>query len=148
LREEKKINAGAQFFQTNLVYDIDHMEIWLNELAKRNILDKVYILIGITPLKSYKMAKYMNDEVPGVNIPLIRMARMQHAEEMGNAQEEGVQIALELIDKIKQFRGQGVNGLHIMAVGWEDIVPRIVNEAKILEMGSTVPENAAEPVPA
>ena len=52
IREHKKVNAGAQFFQTNLVFDPDGLEIWLNELAKRNILDKVYILIGITPLKS------------------------------------------------------------------------------------------------
>ena len=69
LREHKKVNAGAQFFQTNLVYDAAHMEIWLNELAKRGILDKVYILIGITPLKTLKMATYMNNEVPGVFIP-------------------------------------------------------------------------------
>jgi methylenetetrahydrofolate reductase (NADH) len=148
LREHKKINAGAQFFQTNLVYDTEHMEVWLNELAKRNILDKVYILIGITPLKTLKMAKYMNDEVPGVSIPLRLMNRMQHAEKAGNGQEEGVQIALELIEKIKKFRGQGVNGLHIMAVGWEDIVPRIVSEAKISEMGSAVPQKEAEQVPA
>ena len=52
IREHKKVNAGAQFFQTNLVFDPDGLEIWLNELAKRNILDKVYILIGITPLKT------------------------------------------------------------------------------------------------
>ena len=143
LREHKKVNAGAQFFQTNLVYDIDHMEIWLNELAKRNILDKVYILIGITPLKTLKMAKYMNDEVPGVSIPLIHMIRMEHAEKNGNAQEEGVQIALELIEKIKQFEGQGVNGLHIMAVGWEDIVPRIISEANLLKTESAVPEDEA-----
>ena len=52
LHEHKKVNAGAQFFQTNLVYDPEHMEIWLNELAKRGILDKVYIMVGITPLKS------------------------------------------------------------------------------------------------
>ena len=71
LREHKKVNAGAQFFQTNLVYDADRLEIWLNELAKRNILDKVYILIGITPLKTLKMARYMNDEVPGVFIPRV-----------------------------------------------------------------------------
>mgnify|MGYP000037852505 CR=1 FL=1 len=135
LREHKKINAGAQFFQTNLVYDVEHMETWLNELAKRNILDKVYILIGITPLKTFKMAKYMNDEVPGVNIPFIHMARMEHAEKAGNAQEEGVQIALELIEKIKKFEGQGVHGLHIMAVGWEDIVPRIVTEGGVLPKG-------------
>ena len=52
IREHKKVNAGAQFFQTNLVFDTERMEIWLNELAKRDILDKVYILVGITPLKS------------------------------------------------------------------------------------------------
>jgi methylenetetrahydrofolate reductase (NADPH) len=150
LREEKKINAGAQFFQTNLVYDIEHMEIWLNELAKRNILDKVFILIGITPLKTFKMATYMHDEVPGVSIPLALRLRMEHAEKKGNAQEEGVKIALELIEKIKTYEGQGVNGLHIMAVGWEDIVPRIVSEANLMKPESTVPdaEREAKPVPA
>ncbi|MBI3152213.1 MAG: methylenetetrahydrofolate reductase C-terminal domain-containing protein [Chloroflexi bacterium] len=146
LREHKKINAGAQFFQTNLVYDIDHMEIWLNELAKRNILDKVYILIGITPLKTFKMAKYMNDEVPGVFIPFNLMVRMENAEKAGNAQEEGVQIVFELIEKIKKFEGQGVHGLHIMAVGWEDIVPRIVSEANLSKAGPAVPESDAEKV--
>jgi methylenetetrahydrofolate reductase (NADPH) len=132
LREHKKVNAGAQFFQTNLVYDTNHMEIWLNELAKRGILDKVYILIGITPLKTLKMATYMNDAVPGVFIPDALMQRMESAEQAGNAQEEGVQIALELIEQIKKFKGQGVNGLHIMAVGWEEIVPRIVTEGGVL----------------
>ena len=132
LREHKKVNAGAQFFQTNLVYDAGHMEIWLNELAKRGILDKVYILIGITPLKTLKMATYMNNEVPGVFIPEALMKRMEAADKAGNAQEEGVQIALELIEKIKKFKGQGVHGLHIMAVGWEEIVPRIVTEGGVL----------------
>src|SRR5512142_1192231 len=69
IREHKKVNAGAQFFQTNLIFDAERLEIWVNALAKRNILDKVYILAGISPLKSYKMGKYMNDEVPGVSVP-------------------------------------------------------------------------------
>lgn len=125
LREHKKINAGAQFFQTNLVYDPDGLEVWLNELAKRNILDKVYILIGITPLKSYKVAQYMNKDVPGVFIPDNIMKRMEKAGD--GAAEEGVQIALELIEAVKDK--QGVNGIHLMAVGWEEIVPRIVTEA-------------------
>jgi methylenetetrahydrofolate reductase (NADPH) len=129
IREHKKVNAGAQFFQTNLVYDSDRLEIWLNELAKRNVLDKVYILIGITPLKTLKMAKYMNDEVPGVQVPVSVLKRMEAAEADGNAPEEGVQITLELIEKIRSK--QGVNGFHIMAVGWEEIVPRIVNEAHL-----------------
>jgi methylenetetrahydrofolate reductase (NADPH) len=62
IREQKKVNTGAQFFQTNLVFDADRLDIWLEALAKRDVLDKVYILIGITPIKSLKMAKYMNDE--------------------------------------------------------------------------------------
>ena len=143
LREHKKVNAGAQFFQTNLVYDIERMEIWLNELAKRNILDKVYILVGITPLKSLKMARYMT-EVPGVWIPEPILKRMEAADEAGNSQEEGVQIALELVRKIKGFEKQGIHGLHIMPVGWEDIVPRIVIEAGLLPAGFVHPESEKE----
>jgi len=135
LREEKKINAGAQFFQTNLVYDPDGLEIWLDELAKRNILDKVYILIGITPLKNLRMAKYMHYEVPGVYIPEKILNRMEAAGD--GASEEGVQIALELIEDIKSK--EGVNGLHIMAVGWESIVPRIITEAGLLPKGFSMP---------
>ncbi len=135
LREHKKVNAGAQFFQTNLVYDADGMETWLNELAKRDILGKVYILIGVTPLKSLKMALYMHNEVPGVFIPEKLLKRMEAAGD--GAQEEGVQIALELIEAIKGK--QGVNGIHIMAVGWEEIVPRIVTEAGLLPPGFNAP---------
>jgi methylenetetrahydrofolate reductase (NADPH) len=125
LREHKKVNAGAQFFQTNLVYDPDGLEIWLNELAKRNILDKVFVLIGITPIKSLKVAQRMNFEIPGVIIPDKIMKRIEAAGD--KADEEGVQIALELIEAIKGK--QGVHGIHLMAVGWEEIVPRIVTES-------------------
>jgi methylenetetrahydrofolate reductase (NADPH) len=144
LREHKKVNAGAQYFQTNLVYDAERLDLWLNDLAKRNILDKVFILIGITPIKSFKIAKYMDDEVPGVTIPSALMKRMEAAEAKGNAQEEGVQIALELIQKIKPK--QGVHGIHLMAVGWEDIVPRIVTEAGLLPKGF-IPPVPKEKVP-
>ncbi len=137
IREHKKVNAGAQFFQTNLVFDADRLDIWLNELAKRNILDKVYILIGITPLKTFKMAKYMNDTVPGVFVPDPILKRMEAAGD--RAEEEGVQIALELIEQIKTK--QGVHGIHLMAVGWEEIVPRIIREAGLL------PPDFVEPAP-
>ena len=127
LREQKKVNAGAQFFQTNVVFDADALDEWLNEIAKRNILDKVYIMIGITPLKNFKTAAYMDQKIPGVFVPKPILKRMEIAKEKGNEQEEGLQIALELVEKIKTK--QGVNGVHIMAVGWEEIVPRIVTEA-------------------
>lgn len=128
LREQKKINAGAQFFQTNAVFDVDGLEIWLNELAKRNVLDKVYILIGIIPLKSLRMAEYIHNNVPGITIPETIMKRMRNAGE--NAAEEGLTISLELIEAVKAK--QGVDGVHIMAVGWEEIVPRIVTDAGLL----------------
>jgi methylenetetrahydrofolate reductase (NADPH) len=131
LREQKKVNAGAQFFQTNLVFDIHGMEVWLNELAKRNVLDKVYILIGITPIKSLKMATMLK-EVPGVKVPESLIQRMSAANAAGNPQEEGVQIALELISKIKTYHGQGIHGIHLMPVAWDEIVPRIVTEAGLL----------------
>lgn len=138
LREHKKVNAGAQFFQTNLVYDPDGLETWLNELAKRDILDKVYILIGITPLKSLRMAQYMHYEVPGVFIPEVLLQRMEAAGD--GAAEEGLTIALELIEAIKDK--QGVSGIHLMAVGWEEVVPRIVTEAGLLPQGFSIVKNS------
>ena len=137
LREQKKVNAGAQFFQTNVVFDADALDEWLNEIAKRNILDKVYIMIGITPLKNYKTAAYMNEKIPGVFVPETVLKRMENAKDKGNEQEEGAQITLELIEKIKTK--QGVHGIHIMAVGWEEIVPRIVKEAGLLVEPLTLP---------
>jgi len=125
--DHKKINAGAQFFQTNLLFDVDRFEEWLNALAARNVLGKVYILAGLYPLKSLKIAHYLNNEVPGVSIPAAIMRRMQKADEAGNAAEEGIQITLEMIAKIKTL--QGVNGLHIMTMGWEEIVPRLITDA-------------------
>jgi methylenetetrahydrofolate reductase (NADPH) len=128
LREQKKVNAGAQFLQTNLVFDINGMEIWLDQLAKRNVLDKVYILIGIAPLKSLKIAVLLS-EVPGVYVPKGIMQRMEAAHVAGKASEEGLQIALELISQIKKYHGQGIHGIHLMPVGWDEVIPRIVMEA-------------------
>ena len=88
-------------------------------------------MIGITPLKNYKTAAYMNQKIPGVFVPEKILKRMEAAKEKGNEQEEGLQIALELIEKIKSK--PGVNGVHLMAVGWEEIVPRIVLEAGLVK---------------
>jgi len=116
------------------------VEIWLNELAKRNILDKVYLLVGITPLKSYTMASYMHNDVPGVFIPEPLLKRMKDAGD--GAAEEGVQIALELIEKIRKL--EGVSGLHLMPVMWESIVPRIITEGDLLPKGFVPPEPKPE----
>ena len=141
LREQKKVNAGAQFFQTNLIFDVDGMEKWLNELAKRDVLDKVFILAGVTPIKSLKMAQKLV-EVPGVYLPKNILERMEVADKAGNAQEEGIQIALEIIGKIKGYEKQGIHGIHLMPVGWDEVIPRIVMESgllpKELQVGNVV----------
>jgi methylenetetrahydrofolate reductase (NADPH) len=125
IKDHKKVNAGAQFFQTNIIFDPDRLDLWLEQLDKRNILGKIFILIGIAPLKNYKTAKYLNERLPGVRVPEKIMSRMVKAGESGA--EEGVQIALEMIDRIKDKKG--VNGIHIMTMGWESIVQRIVTES-------------------
>ena len=126
LREEKKINAGTQFFQTNLIYDPDGLDLWLEALDKQNILDKVYILAGVTPIRSKRMAQYLHHTIPGVKVPETILDRYEEAKE-DDYEELGVEIALEIIEKIKDK--QGINGLHLMSVGWEAIVPRIISEA-------------------
>jgi len=128
IKDHKKVNAGAQFFQTNLIFEPERLDLWLEQLDKRDILNKVYILIGIVPLKSYKIAHYLHTKIPGVSLTEDILKRMERAGE--SAPEEGVQIALELVDSIK--RKTGVNGIHIMTMGWESIVQRIVTESGLL----------------
>jgi len=123
LREEKKINAGAQFFQTNLIFDPDRLDDWLEQLYKRNILEKVYILAGVSPVKSLKMAEHLQYNVPGVIVPETILKRFTDCNP-DDYSRLGFDIAMELITDIKGK--QGINGLHLMSVGWEAIVPDIV----------------------
>jgi 5,10-methylenetetrahydrofolate reductase len=125
IKDHKKVNAGAQFFQTNLIFEPERLDLWLEQLDKRNILDKIYILIGLVPLKSYKAALYLHQKVPGVFLPEHILRRMEKAGE--RAPEEGIQITLELIDAVKSKRG--VSGIHLMTLGWEEVVGRIVTES-------------------
>jgi 5,10-methylenetetrahydrofolate reductase len=125
IKDNKKINAGAQFFQTNLIFDPEKLDLWLEQLDKRNILNKVFILVGIAPLKNFKIAQYLHTKVPGVSLPEKILKRMENAGD--SASEEGVQIALEVIDSVK--RKQGINGIHIMTLSWESIVQRLVTES-------------------
>jgi methylenetetrahydrofolate reductase (NADPH) len=126
LREQKKVNAGAQFFQTNLIYDPDRLDIWLEELYKRDILGKVFVLAGVTPIRSKRMALYLHHNIPGVTIPDPILNRFEEAIE-DDYEEVGIEIALEIIEKIKSK--QGIHGLHLMSVGWESVVPRILADA-------------------
>jgi len=128
IRDHKKVNAGAQFFQTNIIFEPSRLDPWLEEMDKRDVMNKVYILVGVAPLKNYKVARYLHDNVPGVFLPANVLQRMEKAGD-GEA-EEGVQIALEIIGSLKGKKG--INGIHLMTMGWEEIVERIVSESGLI----------------
>lgn len=127
VRLAKKIKAGADFIQTQAVFDVAKFARWMEMVTERGLDKKVHILAGVIPIKSAGMARYMRDHVAGVSIPDGIVSRMEKAE---SAEEEGVKIALELIGQIREI--PGVHGIHIMAIGWEKKVPEIVERAGLL----------------
>lgn len=126
LREEKKVNAGAQFFQTNLIFDPDGLDPWLEALDRRNVLDKVFILAGITPIRSLRMAHHLHTSIPGVTVPARIRTKFEQTKEE-DQEELGLSIALQTIQKIRAKKG--IDGIHLMTVGCETLIPRIISEA-------------------
>lgn len=129
IRDQKKVNAGAQFFQTNIIFEPERLDPWLEQLDRRNVLGKVSILVGLVPLKSYKAALYLHEKVPGVYLPEKILSRMEKAGD--GAREEGIAITLEMIASLRKKKG--ISGIHLMSLGWEDVVGRIVHEAGLDE---------------
>ena len=123
-RLEKKIIAGADFIQTQSVYNLERFNLWMDEVRSRGLDKKVFILAGVTPLKSLKMAERMKFHVPGVDIPDEIYKRIKNASDPKN---EGYNVSLELINEIKEIKG--VNGIHITALFWENIIPQLVKES-------------------
>ncbi|MBM4145331.1 MAG: methylenetetrahydrofolate reductase [Nitrospira sp.] len=126
-RLAKKVKAGADFIQTQAVFDVAKFIKWM-EIVRDEGLDKqVHILAGVIPIKSVGMARYMKDNVSGISVPDEIVTRMEEAKV---AKDEGVKIALEIIEQLKEMNS--IHGIHIMAVAWEDIVPVIVERAGLL----------------
>jgi methylenetetrahydrofolate reductase (NADPH) len=126
-RLEKKIDAGVEFIQSQSVFNLDKFNVWMDEVRSRGLDKKVHILAGITPLKSLRMTERMKFHVPGVDIPEEIYNRMKKAEDV---KDEGYQIALDLINKVKKIKG--IHGMHITALFWEDIVPSLMKESGLL----------------
>ena len=103
---------------------MDAFAAWLEALDQRNLLDKVHILAGVGPLRSAQAAHYVTTHLHNVRVPPTLLTRMENARE---PQAEGIQIALEIIERVKTMRG--VSGIHLMALGWEAVIPRIVTDA-------------------
>jgi methylenetetrahydrofolate reductase (NADPH) len=120
----KKIAAGADFIQTQAVFDIAGFRAWMEEVRKQGLHDKVHILPSVLPIKSLDMARRMHAGIPGLRIPDDLVQRMEKAPD---ASEVGAKFAVELIEQLRGI--PGVHGVHVMAVAWEEMVPRIVKEA-------------------
>ncbi|MBI5663874.1 MAG: methylenetetrahydrofolate reductase [Nitrospirae bacterium] len=123
-----KVDAGAEFIQTQCIYNLKRFKEWMGLVSDLGMADKVYILGGITPLKSAKMAEYMAKNVAGMDIPEEVINRMKAAPAKEQRQE-GIKIAVETVQALKEIKG--IHGVHIMAIEWEEVVPQIVEESKL-----------------
>ncbi len=128
-RLAKKIQAGVDFIQTQCIYNMDKFRKFIKQANDMGLTEKVYILAGVTPMKSVGMAKYMKSKVPGMDVPDDIIKRLQGAEK-GKVAAEGIKIACEQIEEFKEM--QGVAGVHLMAIEWEHKVPEIAEQAKVL----------------
>ena len=129
VRLAKKVAAGAEFIQTQCIYNLERFEKWMAMAGDRGLTDKVHILGGVTPLKSAGMAKYMKKRVAGMDVPDEIIRRMEGVPAKKQA-EEGLTICVETIQRLKEV--PGVRGVHIMAIEWEEKVAEIVERAGLL----------------
>ncbi len=125
-RLAKKIACGAEFIQTQCIYNVDKFEEWMKLVCDRGLHEQTYILAGVTPLKSAGMAKFMKNRVPGMDVPDDVIKRMAGTPKEKQP-EEGINICIETIERLKSV--EGVKGFHIMAIEWEEKVPGIVERA-------------------
>ncbi|MCL6610703.1 MAG: methylenetetrahydrofolate reductase [Peptococcaceae bacterium] len=124
-RLEKKVEAGAQFIQTQCIFDMERFERFMEMVRERGLDQRVHILAGITPLKSWRAAKYLQTGVSSMLVPDSLVERLKNAEDQ---KREGIEVAIEQIKYIKE-KVKGVHGVHIMAIAWEEVVPEIVERS-------------------
>ena len=128
-RLAKKIEAGADFVQTQCIYNMDKMREWVRQANDMGLTEKTAILAGVTPMKSLGMARYMKSKVPGMDVPDDIIKRLQGVDKKKQA-DEGIKMACEQIEEFKEMKG--VAGVHLMAIEWEHRVPEIAELAGVL----------------
>jgi methylenetetrahydrofolate reductase (NADPH) len=124
-RLEKKINAGAEFIQTQCIYDMERFSRFMELCVSRGLHQRAYILAGVIPLKSWRAARYMQTKVPGMIVPEDIVQRMKKAED---PRAEGLEICVGQIKYIREHI-KGISGFHIMAINWEESVADIIRRA-------------------
>jgi methylenetetrahydrofolate reductase (NADPH) len=123
MRVAKKIVAGAQFIQTQLIFNVDRFREFMKRVVDLGLHEKVAILAGVGPIKSLKVAEYMANEVAGVEIPQSIIDRLSPLSKEDQA-KAGVDLCCEVANQVREI--EGVRGLHVMAVNWPDAVPQVV----------------------
>jgi methylenetetrahydrofolate reductase (NADPH) len=133
----KKVAAGADFVQTQLIYNVPRFAEFMERVRKLGLHEKVFILAGVGPIKTGGAARYMRDKVPGMDVPNEIVERMDRAvadipkeDKKARAEawkREGIQICVDIVQQVRQI--PGVAGIHIMAIEWEDATPEIVKAA-------------------
>jgi len=129
LRLAKKIEAGADFIQSQYCFDLPRLRTFMQGVRDLGLDKLVYYLAGVGPLRSYKAAEYMRSKVPGVHIPDAIVERLRKTP-ANLQQEEGKKICIEIIEQLREVKG--VAGIHIMAFKQEALVPEIVEQAGLL----------------
>lgn len=127
-RLQKKIQAGAQFIQTQYCYDMDRLHTYMNKVRDLGLHEKAFIIVGVGPLASAKAAEWIRKNVPGVHIPDDIIKRLAQAEK---PKEEGRKICTEIIQQLREV--EGVAGVHVMAYRQEETVARIIDDSGVLE---------------
>ena len=129
IRLAKKVAAGTDFIQTQIVYNVDKFAEWMKGVRDRGLHQKVKILAGVAPVKSVGAARYMKTRVPGMDVPdeVIERLRGVPKEQVS---KEGIKLCIDIINQVRQI--EGVAGIHLMAIEWEEAVPEIVEAAGLL----------------
>jgi CO dehydrogenase/acetyl-CoA synthase delta subunit len=123
----KKVSNGADFIQTQLIYNVDRFKTFMEMCNDLGISEKTYILAGITPPRSLGMARYMKNFVPGLEVTDDIIQRLKDAKDK---EEEGINIAVDIINQVREIKG--VAGVHIMAIEWESAAKEIASRANLL----------------
>jgi len=126
VRLAKKIDAGADFIQTQCVFNLDRFTKFMKQANDMGLTEKVHILAGITPIKNAGMARYMATKVAGMDVPQNLIDRVSGVPKDKQA-DEGIKIAVETIQQVREIKG--VAGIHLMAIEWEQKVPEILEAA-------------------
>ena len=124
----KKWQAGAEFIQTQYCFDVARLQAFMSQVRDLGLTDKLFILVGVGPLRSAKAAEWMRSNVPGVHIPDPIIERLRHAK---SPVQEGKRLCIEIIQQVREI--PGVSGVHVMAYRQEELVAEIVEESGILD---------------